>query len=224
MKDTELTISQRVKKFIEHERISIREFERRCSLSNGYINAISKVIMPDKLSSIILQFPHLNKYWVMTGEGNMLNNDADKAAKPEMMLSDVRKGSPLIPIEAIAGYGMGNNNGITYEDCDYYVVPDFDKRGMDYLIRVSGSSMYPKYSNGDILACKKIHEITFFQWGKVYVIDSVQGALVKRIFEDPKNEDNVVCVSDNKEHYPPFVLPKSEIRSLSIVLGVVRTE
>jgi phage repressor protein C with HTH and peptisase S24 domain len=96
--------------------------------------------------------------------------------------------------------------------------------GCEFVIRVSGSSMYPKYSNGDLLACKKIPAITFFQWGKVYVLDTVQGALVKRLFEDKENSDNIICQSDNKENYPAFSLPKNEIRSLSIVLGVIRMD
>lgn len=91
------------------------------------------------------------------------------------------------------------------------------------MIRVSGSSMYPKYSNGDILACRRVHDILFFQWGKVYVIDSSQGALVKRVFKD-ESQDNILLVSDNMEKYPPFSFPKSDIRSLSIVLGVIRLE
>jgi len=83
--------------------------------------------------------------------------------------------------------------------------------------------MYPKYSSGDILACRKIYEILFFQWGKVYVIDSSQGQLIKRICRH-ENEDMVWLVSDNKEKYEPFAIPKSDIRSLSIVVGVVRME
>ncbi len=131
---------------------------------------------------------------------------------------------PLLPIEAVAGFPNSDNDGITYADCDQYMVPEFEQSGFEFVIRVSGSSMYPKYSNGDILACKKIHEILFFQWGKVYVIDSSQGALVKRVFEDKENPDNILLVSDNKENYPPFSIPKSDIRSLSIVLGVIRME
>ena len=91
------------------------------------------------------------------------------------------------------------------------------------MIRVSGSSMYPKYSNGDILACRRVHDVLFFQWGKIYVIDSSQGPLVKRVFQD-EDPDRILLVSDNKEHYPPFSIPKSDIRSLSIVLGVIRLE
>jgi len=91
------------------------------------------------------------------------------------------------------------------------------------LIRVSGNSMYPKYSNGDILACKPISDISFFQWGKAYVLDTDQGAIVKRLFEG-KDDSSIECRSDNKEHYPAFQIPKLSIRNISIVVGVIRLD
>ena len=134
-------------------------------------------------------------------------------------------GIPLIPVEAIAGFVLGvDSEGVPQKDCEHYIVPEFERIGADYLIKVGGNSMYPKYSNGDILACKKIKDILFFQWGKAYVLDTSQGALVKRIYEHENNPDYVVCVSDNKENYPSFLLPRSDIRSISIVLGVIRLE
>lgn len=131
---------------------------------------------------------------------------------------------PLIPIEAVAGFPTSDNSGILFRDCECYNVPEFVSKGAQFLIRVSGSSMYPKYSNGDLLACMKIDEITFFQWGKVYVLDTRQGALVKRVFEDKENEENIICHSDNHDNYPDFKLPKTEIRSFSIVIGVIRLD
>lgn len=212
-------IKNRMLHFLEHLEIGQKAFEKNIGISNGYVNNIGKSIGTTILTKIKEKYPELNTDWLLTGNGDMLNNESTGMPKAVTI-----KGSPLIPIDAVAGFGTGDNEGVSYEDCDHYVVPEFDKRGMEFLIRVSGSSMYPKYSNGDILACKKIHEITFFQWGKVYVIDSNQGALVKRIFEDPNNKNNIICVSDNKENYPPFSMPKKDIRSLSIVLGVVRME
>lgn len=131
---------------------------------------------------------------------------------------------PLIPIDAVAGLPGDDIDGVIGENCDRYHVPEFSAKGAQYLIRVSGTSMLPKYNNGDILACRKIDEITFFQWGKVYVMDTRQGALVKKVFPDPDNGENIICVSENKEEYPPFSLPKEEIRSLSIVVGVIGVE
>lgn len=131
---------------------------------------------------------------------------------------------PLLPMDAIAGYDGIDRPGVTVDEWNKYRVPEFISQGVEFAVRVSGSSMYPKYSNGDILACRKVHDILFFQWGKVYVIDCSQGLMVKRIFENLNNEECVVCHSDNIDHYPAFSIPKSDIRSLSIVLGVIRME
>ncbi len=131
---------------------------------------------------------------------------------------------PLIPIDAVAGIPGDDNIGVLLADCEQYTVPEFSAKGAQYLLRVSGTSMLPKYNNGDILACRKIDEMTFFQWGKVYVMDTRQGMLVKKVFPDKDNQDNIMCVSENKEDFPPFSLPKDEIRSISIVVGVIGVE
>ena len=131
---------------------------------------------------------------------------------------------PLISIDAVAGLPTMDNDGVYPEDCEMYNVPEFVSKGAQYLIRVSGSSMYPSYANGDILACRKIDSVTFFQWGKVYVLDTNQGALVKRVYEDKEDKENIICHSDNTEMYPRFSIPKNEIRSFSIVVGVIRIE
>ena len=122
----------------------------------------------------------------------------------------------------MAGYNGQDMPGVALSECPMYCVPEFVSAGAQFLIRVSGSSMYPKYNSGDILACRRVPDITFFQWGKVYVIDSCQGAMVKRIFEG-QQPGTITCKSDNQS-YPPFTLPTSEIRSLSIVIGVIRLE
>ena len=131
---------------------------------------------------------------------------------------------PLIPLDAVAGLPGDDNDGVLFDSCERYTIPEFSAKGAQYLIRVSGTSMLPKYNNGDILACRKIDEITFFQWGKVYVMDTRQGMLVKNVLPDKSNPDNVLCVSENKSEFPPFSLPKEEIRSLSIVVGVIGVE
>jgi phage repressor protein C with HTH and peptisase S24 domain len=179
------------------------------------------------LASFLNKYPQINPEWLYTGEGKMFKTPIEEnqknKSKPEPEPS-FQSNIPLIPIEAIAGFPDGDIQGIGYEECEHYNIPEFVKSGVEFVIRVSGSSMYPKYSNGDLLACRKIDDILFFQWGKVYVIDSSQGALVKRIFEDRDNPDNIILVSDNKESYPAFPMPKNDIRSLSIVLGVIRME
>lgn len=160
--------------------------------------------------------------WLLSGEGEMLNKSIPSVAQDTpVSLTDAIL--PLVPIDAVAGFNGIDLPGVQLADCALYTIPEFIEAKAEYLIRVSGSSMYPKYSSGDILACRKIQEVTFLQWGKVYVIDSQQGAMVKRLFEIEGDADNILCKSDNA-NYPPFKLPKSEIRSLSIVVGAIRLE
>ena len=213
----ETTVKERIVSFLKEKGLSQSAFEKSTGLSNGYVNNISKGIGAEKLQRIIEIYPELSQTWLLTGEGEMLRTAPDDSA------ADKQKTLPLIPFEALAGYLSTDNEGVMVEDCEQYVIPEFDRRGAEFIIRVSGSSMYPKYSNGDLLGCKKIEDILFFQWGKIYVLDTSQGALVKRVY--PHDDDAfITLVSDNKKVYPPFPIPKSDIRSLSIVVGVIRLE
>jgi phage repressor protein C with HTH and peptisase S24 domain len=111
---------------------------------------------------------------------------------------------------------------ITKDDIDNsYFIPDF--KGADFMIRVKGDSMYPRYNSGDIVACKKLNiRDIFFQWNKVYILDTEQGAILKRISK-ANDQDKVLVVSDN-EAYAPFELKLSQIHGVAIVVGVIRPE
>jgi len=146
----------------------------------------------------------------LNGKSSTLN--IKKAPKEE--------GIPLIPIGAMAGFGLGEMSVLDYE-CERFVVPSF--RGADFLIAVKGTSMYPKYNSGDIVACKKLNiRDIFFQWNKVYVIDTDQGPLIKRI-KRGKNDSYIQVVSENPD-FDPFELPISKVYSVALVVGCIRME
>ena len=128
-------------------------------------------------------------------------------------------GIPLIPIDAMAGFGTGAVQVMHY-DTSKYIVPELN---VDFMIRVKGSSMVPKYNSGDLVACKKL-VITdiFFQWNKVYVLDTEQGALIKRVKKGSR-DNYILLISDNK-NYDPFELHLSKIFAVALVVGVIRLE
>lgn len=223
-------IKQRILHFADTLGISKRDFYTQIGVSRGTLES-NTGITEDIITKFITIFPTVSIEWLMTGDGEMYKTTTKDFATMQEKNNNFSifnqtsdEGIPLIPIEAVAGLPTIDNIGVSFADCKRYVIPEFEGKGVDYMIRVSGSSMYPKYSNGDILACKYIENVLFLQWGKIYVIDSSQGALVKRVFQDETNPDNLILVSDNKENYPPFSFPKSDIRSLSIVVGVIRLE
>jgi phage repressor protein C with HTH and peptisase S24 domain len=162
----------------------------------------------------------INGDFILTGKQPMLKGEPISLPSSDTHIyNGIENGIPLIPISAMAGFGEGEQQAMEYE-CERYIVPAF--KDAEFLIQVKGSSMYPKYSSGDIVACKKLPIDTFFQWNKVYVLDTVQGALIKRV-KQGSDVQHILIVSEN-ERYEPFVLSLSEVHSVAIVIGVIRLE
>lgn len=162
--------------------------------------------------------------WLLTGKGEMLKNSTPKS--PEVLIKKVdsnsKEGIPLIPLDAVAGFPATDNSFAYMESCERYIIPEFQDKGADFIIRVSGDSMIPLYYSGDLIACHKIHDIRFFQWGTVYVLETSQGVLVKRVMESIEHDDCILCASENDTVHRPFLLPKDDIRSMSTIVGLIR--
>lgn len=162
--------------------------------------------------------------WLLTGKGEMLKNSTPKS--PEVLIKKVdsnsKEGIPLIPLDAVAGFPATDSSFAYMESCERYIIPEFQDKGADFIIRVSGDSMIPLYYSGDLIACHKIHDIRFFQWGTVYVLETSQGVLVKRVMESIEHDDRILCASENDTVHRPFLLPKDDIRSMSTIVGLIR--
>ena len=185
-----------------------------------------KVPLSEKfIDKLCLANENINKVWILNEIGEMLKtiNSHHVLNEPKSNYNKIlkEKGIPLIPIEAMAGFGNGSIQVMEY-DAEKYIIPEFTELKTDFMIRVKGSSMYPKYNSGDIVACKKLPLDTFFQWNKVYVLDTVQGAMIKRIHKSPQ-DGCVICKSDN-DKYEPFEISTNDIHALALVVGVIRLE
>ena len=220
-----MTISERIRHFIDYRGITVKSFESAAGLSNGYVNGIRKGIGSEKLADILRAFPELNRNWLLFGEGEMLRTGAPASASedtppPQLIPAPPGKGLPLIPLPAMAGFLKGSAD-LDRNDIEWYYVPAFSD--CTFLIRVKGDSMTPRYLSGDIVACREVHDTgTFFQWGKAYVLDTDQGVVLKRVRRSER-PDHILCVSDNPD-YEPFDVPVSSIYHLAIVRGLIREE
>ncbi len=210
-----LKITDRISQVIDIKGITKYKFHKDLGLSNGFLDK-SRDIGTDKYANILEYLPDVNSEWLLTGKGEMLKSDI-----PSPTQEDNSKLIPMIPVEAMAGWGKGDAQVMDYE-LGHYKIPEFDNIKVDFMIRAKGSSMYPKYNSGDTLACLKVSLGVFFQWNKVYVLDTSQGAMVKRIKKSEK-DNHILCVSDN-QNYDPFDLPLKELYGIALVVGVIRLE
>ncbi|SOD20232.1 S24 family peptidase [Pedobacter xixiisoli] len=223
-----MSVKKRIKDFVSEINIPINAFEKSINASNGYVNSITKSIGIDKLERIIEIYPNLDLEWLLTGKGMMLRSSKTDISSldNEPMLSTINPGQaiPLISTESVPGFvnSEQNHHGIIVKET--YVIPEFNEQGAKYLVRVNGSDMHPKFSNGDLLACKPIGNPTFFQWGRVYVLNTNQGTLIKFLYQDEHDKDVLWCRSENEKNYPPFHIHRKNIYNIAIVVGVLRME
>lgn len=176
------------------------------------------------LSKILNIYSDVSAEWLLTGIGPMLKEGAvsQESTSKYKVTASTEGAMPLIPVAAMAGFNGVDVDGVMpSSDYDYYKIPGMNG---DLLVSVAGESMQPKLLSGDIIACKSIDLSTcqYIQWGRVYVLDSNQGPMVKYLFPDSSNEDVIICHSENAGHFPDFKIPKSDIRKLFLVTGLVR--
>ena len=215
-------IKERVLYFIENQGEKKEAFFEDLGMSYANFKGVQKksALGSDKIDKILSKYPDLNLEWLFSGKGEMLKTENTKT---ETNKEESVKGIPLVNATAIGGYG---NNVFSFEERDvkdYYVIPKFKHKQVDFMIEVEGSSMYPKYNSGDVVACRIIKERNFIQWNKTHVIATrEQGIIIKRI-KPSDTPNSLLMVSDN-ESYDPFNVPEEEIEGLAIVVGVIRLE
>lgn len=219
-------------------------FADKIGVSEGNIRGYIKGVVPkaDVLEKIVRNCD-VSSEWLLTGQGDMLKSQREDTFT-ELVKTDPVKGEnyipptvptgetkarftenptegiPLIPFSAMAGALTGEQTALEYE-CERYVVPAF--KGADFLMPVKGNSMTPTYVSGDIVACQRVPMTDlFFQWNKPYVLDTTQGALIKRI-KPGSDAEHIRIISDNTE-YDPYELPISAIHAVALVIGIIRLE
>ncbi|MFV0505779.1 MAG: helix-turn-helix transcriptional regulator [Bacteroidales bacterium] len=161
----------------------------------------------DILNQILDNCPDINPTWLLTGKGDMLVTEERHEVQKEV----IQEMRPHIPLYAAAGALAFVSDAVRLEDCE--VLPYIEALGKyNFTIQASGDSMIPEYHSGDTLACLRIEDNAFIQWGRTYVLDTTQGIIVKRIFDD---DDSIRCESINTQ-YPSFSIPKSEILGLAL--------
>ena len=122
----------------------------------------------------------------------------------------------VIPYGARGGTIGDFVDGVREYDCERILSP---VKGADYAMEVTGDSMSPDFPSGSRILIKKIDETAFIAWNEVYVLDTPNGAVIKRV---RRTEDPAVieCVSINPA-YQPYRVDRDFIRGWYRVLLVM---
>ena len=200
---------ERIEELLHHFRMSATDFAEKAGFSAGIIADIRREkqhISKNICGKIIKAFPEVSKEWLLEGEGGMIKKQYSNNENDTYGYS-----VPILPVYAQAGSIDEFSVSVKENECERVIVPI---KGADLVIPISGNSMEPEYHSGSQILIKKINERAFIDWGKVYVLDTCNGSVIKRIF--PSDDPNKFkCVSINPE-YPPFEV------SCDDIIGVYR--
>ena len=120
---------------------------------------------------------------------------------------------PLLPIFAQAGSLTGWSEGIEEVKCERVISPVQD---VDMAVHIYGESMYPDIQNGSVVYVRRINPRAFIEWGRAYILDTVNGPLLKYLTPG-SDDEHIRCVSANHDPmYAPFEVAKED------VLGIYR--
>ena len=179
------------------------------------------VIKTQKDFAILLGYNEANISRALKGDPTYLTSSLlDKAEGIVSRMVGPKDDEPnpsvlVIPYEARGGTIGDFVEGVREYDCEKITSPI---KGADYAMEVTGDSMSPEYPSGSRVLIKKVNPI-FIEWNEVYVLDTPNGAVIKRIRKT--EDDNVVeCVSINPA-YQPYLIPREFVRGWYRVLMVM---
>lgn len=140
------------------------------------------------------------------------NSDLETRRVSEISLYG-RNNIKFVPNLARAGDALNPENRESVDEFPRFSVPGMD--GDLWAFEISGDSMLPTVTNGDMVICEKLERGEPLRDNQVYVIvsDVVVAKRVQQIRSD-NNINSLRLISDNSDVYKPYELDINEIRHI----------
>jgi phage repressor protein C with HTH and peptisase S24 domain len=221
-----MSVKKRLKEYLNYQEMTISDFERTISASNGYVNSISKSIGINKLEKIVENFPNLDLEWLLTGSGEMIkyqnNQYSQDINDSHITESQVPSGDknyvPFYPVDFVGGNLESINDQTTAPEY-YMYMPQF--KGCVSFFSYN-DSMEPLIQSGMMLFAKQVMDWqSHLEYGQIYGIVANDGRkYLKYIRRHPDREDErFIFKSENQDSYDDFEFCKKDVRSIWLIHG-----
>ena len=198
-----------LKRFRSANNITQSELAKYLGVGQSFISQIEKGDRPlpvEYIGKILANKGWGNAGWLLTGEGDML-----KTTPSSYSVSATHRGVPYYDVDFIGGFDVVLNHQ-SRNPAYYLNFPAYNKA--DAWANITGHSMEPLISHGDMIALKKIEDWqNYILYGEVYGIVTSEYRTVKKVRKSAKGEDYLRLVPVNPE------FDEQDIHK-SIVLGV----
>lgn len=159
--------------------------------------------------------------WLLTGEGAMLRTNDVSTPEPLPSINQEYKGAPYYNVDFIGGFEFVSNDQTQLPD--YYInYPPYNKPGVMWC-NLTGHSMEPEISNGDVIALKEVKSpIEYLPAGEIYGIITDDYRTVKRIRPGVQKGFVRLIPANKSPEFCEQEIPVEMIRRVFAVLGSIR--
>ena len=220
--------------YIDSKGINENQATKDCNLSQGLIHQAKsgKSDLGQKtIDKILIKYQDLNKVWLLTGDGEMLNYEIDKTDDPPPQMITLSKTENL-PVKSYTSgvpyYNVDFLGGFDIVINDQTIVPEYCIDFKQYnkatcWCDITGHSMEPEINSGDIIALKEIEDFSFLPYGEIYAIITSNGIRTVKRIGPASSPDMYALIPTNKSpEYGIQEIPKEMIVRVFSVLGCMK--
>jgi phage repressor protein C with HTH and peptisase S24 domain len=215
-------IHDRLRQFLKYEKITQQrvadDMGRTLQYVNGMVNGRSSV--GKKVAARLQELYGVSSGWLLTGEGTMYahsaNNETEVVSEVPVVTMEPTKGRPYYNVDFRLGFDIMTNDQTMNPD---YMIDFPPYNDVDCWVNAHGDSMAPTISSGDIVALKRIDDISYLINGEIYAIVTSNGLrTIKRIRD---NGTTFTLMADNKEVGNQDI-PKELVTHAYLVRGTIK--
>lgn len=222
------TFKERLLYFIRYMNLTTKAFEQSIGVSNSYIANLRKRMGDDVLKNTLSKYPQLNREWLLTGDGQMLNFEVHSGLPETTKLSDTQQPSeevceveeiPIIPKVACIEPNVDTLSYVKHNDVTTSpIVHQFPTSDVWYPVFTD--TMSPDYLPGDkvaLFAYPKGEEEVLNN--RAYVIDTKRNGTI--LCKLTKTDEGYIARYKNPE-YPNDFIKYADVIRIYKVVGLIR--
>jgi len=233
-------IGDRIKVLITENQMSTYEASKKLGYDRAskLYKLIANEVKPsyDTMLDLMNAWPDVSPDWLLKGEGPMRRPGQGETGHQNAAVVTPRKAGDsgrmpaviavnpdneeeilVVPIKAQAGYFRSGKDTDVLREHGTLKLPGFD--GKTYrAFEVDGDSMEPTIGRGDYLLCDFVEHWDLVKPGHVYIIETTDEFICKRLKGPLPDGKPIEMLSDNT-FYEPYIVPYDRVIEIWQVRG-----
>ena len=196
------------------------DIAKKLGTYNHVINSILKGqrnITVDQLNRLFDHYGVNANYLFGISEEMFLEGISPNGDIPSRSFEEKRKGGreniTLVTERALAGYALEHQDSSYLNSLQKFSIPKLD--GQLVAFEISGDSMMPTITNGDLVVCEAVERGTPLRDNHVYVV--VTDVVVAKRIQQIRQGNQIAqlrLISDNSTVYKPYEVELEDIRQI----------